>query len=286
MLTVLVALTGCQDYSLVGRETDDTDTDTDIGPIDTDDTDVPTPPPTPLADAPVAVCSVSPGVVTPPNDAATFDGSGSYDPNGLSITTYTWTLSERPQGSSASMPNGGAVRSGFLADLAGLYVGRLVVTNEAGVDSLACEAELEAVPSQDLWVEMYWSLTNDDMDLHMLAPGGTPRTATDCYFANCRGANGLEWGNPGNADNPRLDLDDIGGTGPENINIDEPSAAGGYTVFVHDYPGSNNANANAVTVNVYLSGALVWTSTRNISGEDSDTYFAQINWQQGTVTPL
>jgi len=55
---------------------------------------------------------------------------------------------------------------------------------------------------------------------------------------------------------------------------------------VHDYPGSVYSAANAVTVNVYLDGALQWTDTRMISGEDSHTYFASINVAEGEVESL
>jgi hypothetical protein len=279
--TLFLVLVACNDYSLVEREDD---TDTDVAPIDTDNPPPPTPPgPT---DAPVAECSVAPNPVTPPFEAATFDGSGSYDPNGLQITAYNWELSEKPAGSAATMPAGGATRGNFVPDLAGMYVGRLTVVNEAGVTSAACEAELEAIPAQNLWVEMYWDQAGDDMDLHLLAPGGAPRSPLDCYYGNCIGGGALDWGVIGvESDDPRLDLDDVPGMGPENINIDQPAGGGGYTVMVHDF-GTGDPQSTNVTVNVYLNGALVWTDTRLILGDNTETNFAQIDWTTGTVTTL
>ena len=53
---------------------------------------------------------------------------------------------------------------------------------------------------------------------------------------NCTAASGslLDWDQLGYlGDNPRLNLDDTDGYGPENINIDEPIAGQSYTVGVH-----------------------------------------------------
>ncbi len=123
------------------------------------------------------------------------------------------------------------------------------------------------------------------MDLHLLAPGGEPRSDLDCHYQNCLGGS-LDWGVIGNRDDdPKLDLDDIPGVGPENINIKTP-APGTYTVFVHDYPYTTYEPSNAVTVKVHIGGALVFTDTRSVSGEDSDTYFCEISWPAGTVSPL
>lgn len=281
--SLLFTIFACNDYSLVEKPED-----TDADATDTDLTPTPPGPPTPPvpANAPSATCSVAPNPVTPPFEAATFTGTGT-DPGGLALT-YDWQLTEKPVGSAATMPGGGATRSGFVPDLAGTYVGQLIVTNTAGVASAPCEAELEAIPAQDLWVEMYWDQAGDDMDLHLLAPGGAPRTNLDCYFVNCDGGAVLDWGTPNfDPDNPRLDLDDVPGVGPENINIDAPAGGGGYTVMVHDYPGGiTDPQSTSVTVNIYLNGVLEWSDTRTITGEDTDTYFAVIDWQSGTVSPL
>ena len=86
-------------------------------------------------------------------------------------------------------------------------------------------------------------------------------------------------------DDPSLDLDDIPGTGPENINIEEPES-GIYTVIVHDYPMSVWMPGNQVTVNIYLDGALVWADSKMISGEDRDVYYAEIDTNLGGVYPL
>ena len=124
----------------------------------------------PSGEKPVAVCEVSPNPVKPPAESAAWDGSGSYDPSGSGIDSYRWVLSSAPSGSSVSMPGGSsAVRGGFTPDLAGNYVGQLVVTNN-GVSSDPCEVTLESIPSEDLWVEMYWTESGDDMDLHLSPP--------------------------------------------------------------------------------------------------------------------
>ena len=286
-LTLLSLLAACSsDYDVKAQSENEPGS---LPIIDSGDPDIELPPPgepEPPADAPTAVCSVDPEVVRPITEAATWLGSDSTDPADL-VLTYDWKLIERPVGSTANMPTGGADRTGFIADLAGEYVAELTVTNSAGVTSTPCEAILTAEPVEALWVEMFWESSGDDMDLHLLAPGGTLETDTDCYFGNCTidsWTGGLDWGIVGDSsDDPSLDLDDISETGPENINIDLPEDDV-YTVIVHDYPGSVFTAGNPVTVNIYLDGSLQWTDTRVISGEDSYTTFAIIDASNGTVT--
>ncbi|MDP6933452.1 MAG: hypothetical protein QGG40_11080 [Myxococcota bacterium] len=287
--TIAFGLVGCSDYDLKMVEDDpaaplDTAVEEDSAePVDTGEPPEPEDP-----DAPIAVCEVSPNPVAPPFESAAWVGVDSYDPNDEAITDYEWTLLTIPSGSTATMPSGGANRTGFVPDLAGDYVGQLVVTNESGVQSDPCEATLESIPAEDLWVEMYWETDGDDMDLHLLAPGGSIESNSDCYFMNCvdYGWGTLDWGTSGDStDDPTLDLDDITGTGPENINIESPEEDV-YTVVVHDYPGSSYTPDNDVTINVYLNGSMVWTDTRAISGEDTYTVFAEIDWGAGTVTSM
>ena len=241
---------------------------------------------------PTAICSVSPNPVNPPFEASTFDGSGSVDSEGGALTYY-WQLVDIPEGSAitgfTSSEASSPVISNFIPDVAGEYLAQLTVTNEAGLTD-TCDALLEAVPAQNLWVELYWTNASDDMDLHLIAPGSDWSSSLtsdqDCYYGNCV-YSGLDWGQYGYAgDDPSLDLDDIPGTGPENINVYDPQTAGNYTVVVHDYPGSVYEPANDITVNIYLDGGLVWSVTRSISGEDSYVPIAQINWASKTVSPM
>ena len=234
---------------------------------------------------PIAICEANPQNVQPNGGSATWYGSDSYDEEGFAIMGYEWTLISQPGGSTAFMPAGGANRADFMPDLAGEYIAELVVTNEFGIQSEPCTTSLQAVPGQDLWVQMYWSDSGDDMDLHFLKPGGVLETDGDCYYANCK-INGPDWGQLGiSGDNPRLDLDDIAGFGPENINLTDPET-GTFTVIVHDYPGSTYELGNEVTVVIYIGGSEVWSDTRTITGEDAYTEFAEITWPSGIVNSL
>ena len=292
-LAPLVLSLACSEYSL--EEKIDNNLGADSGLLEdgtdgeggTSDTSAPEEPRD--ENAPFAVCSVSPTTVTPPFQAATFDGSASYDPSGAPLASYEWELTFKPNGSSATLPFTSANQiPGFYADLAGSYTAQLTVTNQMGIlDS--CLVTLESLPTQDLWVEMFWDQI-DDMDLHLLAPGGTyDDWSTDCYFSNCVNG-GPDWGVLGDSsDDPSLDLDDIDGYGPENINIYNPQANGSYTVLVHDYTGSaptDTYGPNNVTVNVYLNGTMAWTDTRVISDDGTVTPFCEINWATQSVTPL
>lgn len=238
----------------------------------------------PPLSAPVAVCSSDPSEVLAIHETADWIGNSSYDTDGGSIVDYRWTLLSSPAGATATMPGGGANRRNFAPDVAGEYVAELVVIDDDNLASDPCYATLNATAGDGLWIEMFWERSGDDMDLHLLAPGGSLADYfTDCYYANCTG--GLEWGVSGTSDNPYLDLDDIPGTGPENINVDSPSR-GTYTVYVHDYPGSVYNGTNNVTVNVYWGGRLIWTDTRNVNSEGYYAPFVAVAVPSGVATSL
>lgn len=247
--------------------------------IDTGDSDS-----SPPLSQPVAVCNALPAEVEAIHEAATWVGDSSYDSDGT-IVSYDWTLFSAPAGATATMPAGMANRRNFVPDVAGDYVGELIVTDNDGLVSEPCYATLTATAGEGLWVETFWTHSGDDMDLHLVSGTGALMSSQDCYYGNCT-AGFLDWGVRGDPlDDPALDLDDIPGTGPENINIADP-ANGTYTVYVHDYPGSVYSGRNDVTVNVYVGGILAWTDTRNINSEGCYEPFVEIDIPGGTATDL
>jgi hypothetical protein len=234
---------------------------------------------------PVAVCGVSPTQAAP-HDILTWTGGMSYDPNpGRTIQAWRWTVVSFPGGSTAVLADPGAPVTTTRTDVVGSYTAQLVVHNDLGQESAPCTATAEVSASNRLSIMLTWQHAGDDLDLHLLAPNGIPRTRTDCYFGNCTPPAVLDWGVTGYLpDNPHLDLDDIPGTGPELINLEQP-AAGVYTVLVHDYPGSVYSAANRVTVIVYIDGVVAATLEHDMLGEDTDWYACDIDWPSGTITP-
>ena len=257
---------------------------------------------------PQAICSVNPITTTPPFGIATFDGTASTDDG--TIVSYEWTLIAQPTGSAESLLTPTASTSDLVTDLAGTYTAELVVTDNDGLTG-SCQVSVEAIPDENLRVEMFWTESGDDMDLHLLPTGywdqhgcniynSSSLRSEVCYFSNCRassttGLNSVDWGvtrnsttNIGYDDDPYLDLDDISGVGPENINIEVPeNTTDEYVVVVHDYSGSGDPTiSNDVTVNVYLDGVLTDTQTMGISGEDTYQAFFSIDYASGVVTPM
>lgn len=150
--------------------------------------------------------------------------------------------------------------------------------------------ECDTSPSgPGLVIQLTWQEANDDLDLHLLAPNGTLESDTDCYYANCiiNGVVSLDWGQQGvSADDPVMTLDDIEGTGPEEIQLAEPQTNGEFTIVIHDYPSSVLTSANIATITVYSGDSVLWTGTKTISDENTYTDVATINWATQTVTPL
>jgi len=239
---------------------------------------------------PYAYCHADPPEVLAIWESSTFyaedtQGNQSGDPSySFNELTFNWEFLSMPQGSQAPMPAGTSSVRTVTPDMAGTYEAQLTVCNPLEICSDPCLTSFESTMDADLWVEMYWTYSGDDMDLHLLAPGGTfGDTQTDCHWRNMTPS----WGANGEADDPSLDLDDISGTGPENINIDFPQD-GTYTVVVHDYPGSSYLDPNPTTVRVYIDGTVACEDTRDISDEDSENYFFEVTYTNGNgvCTPL
>jgi hypothetical protein len=209
--------------------------------------------------APDAICP--PVIETTPLTTVQLEGDGRGD---RAVVGYRWEVVRQPDGSAARGPSPADARiAEFTPDVAGEYVLRLTVTDEAG-ETGTCQTRVLALSSQGLRVEIFWNGPPDrscntwtgpppcddtDVDVHLLRPGNEFwfDADGDCHWWNCTG--GLSWGSPGSEDDPRLDIDVVDGFGPENINVDAPFA-GTYRVGVDFWDGHSGDTAD-VTVNIY-----------------------------------
>ena len=114
-------------------------------------------------------------------------------------------------------------------------------------------AEPPPLEDVELHIRLTWDTDLTDVDLHLLAPNGQMWTCEgDCYFSNGQ----PNWGDP-NAfvDDPFLDLDDVDGHGPENINLEAP-VPGTYRVLVH-YWSDHGGDDPRATLEVLNFGQVV-----------------------------
>lgn len=138
-----------------------------------------------------------------------------------------------------------------------------------------------------LHVELEWDTDNCDVDLHLLAPGGTFFDCDlDCHFGNPS----PDWGTQGDViDDPFLDYDDIDGYGPENTNINEPQP-GTYKILLHyyndKYEGIGGGPTYAI-VRVYSYGQLLdQFGPQNLDHTNRNWDVCLVDWPSANITPL
>lgn len=218
------------------------------------------------ASGPVASCPAE--LVTAPLRAVSVRGGAQSD---RGLASVTWTVERAPATSARPQPRPtDRALTSYTPDVAGEYALRLRVVDSAGAAD-ECTTLVRAVPQEGLRVELAWdppgrscpreggaACDRSDVDLHLQRdPGAGTRWRSDdeCYYFNCNAAAGrsLAWGAPGPQDDPRLDIDDVDGHGPENINVDRPSARA-YRVAVHHFD-AHGAGPQAATVLVYCGDA-------------------------------
>lgn len=259
--------------------------------------------PIPVARARVAA-SASPWgnqVDTIPLATIEFDSSQSSDPDNLNspnaISGYEWTIIDRPQDSTARfVPNRNVASPQLFLDLAGRYVIELRVFDAQNTPS--CETAMVtilATPNEDIHVQLVWDTPGDpdqtdsglnrgtDVDLHFLHPRGSWNNSPwDCYWLNVE----PNWGSLGSSgDDPSLDIDDTDGSGPENINLNNPEnttyRVGAYYFSDHGYGPSY------ATIRIYLRATLVF-EYRDKYLERTGKFWdvASIEWPAASVNQI
>ena len=217
---------------------------------------------------------------------------GSYeDADGDAMVRAEWMVLDLPVGSTAVATPASGLSTRIFADVQGIFVMELEVEDAHGGIG-RCTTRVETTGTDELRVEMTWNIgaTDDgsDVDMHLLRSpdsqwfdGGS--NGQDCYWSNCRvcdvfadadqsqedacreqlaafneqgdGPPGrVTWFAPLDANDPRLDLDDVEGSGPENINVRTPRD-GTYRLGVH-YWDADGFGDSTVTVRIYCGGRL------------------------------
>ncbi len=185
--------------------------------------------------------------------------------------TYAWELTETPPGAAnAAIASPHTATPTFTPVATGSYEVRLTVTDAQGHASTTT-LRFAAVVKEDLVVQASWNgrmnaFANVDLDVHLVRPGselfsffkegGSGKTSGDIngYADRVRRNNpaqgyAFDWGDPGTADDPRLNLDEEGG-GPllENLSLNYPEhdpacaeADCTYRVYVHYFADKRQA---------------------------------------------
>ncbi len=194
-----------------------------------------------------------------PLDNIAFDGSESYDPDDPDVeVSYEWTLIEEPLGSTATIYNANTVSPTLDVNIAGRFVVELMVYDEFGI--AACDPAqvvIQVEPESAIHVELTWDVptaadgVGTDLDLHYLHPNGQWSAEPYGVFWNNSNPN---W-NDGSS--VSLDIDDLTGAEPENINHDNPDPNYDYHTGVYYFGDSANFGPTDARIRIYFHDSLV-----------------------------
>lgn len=212
-------------------------------------------------------------VTAPPLQLYVLDGPAVLGTTG---TGWNWTLRAPPNSGVRGVAAPTSARTTFTPDVSGDYLVSVTFTDDKG-NTQGC-SWIVHVRGKGLRVEMRWDTFGSvDVDLHLHRAGSTANwcnNADTCYYSNCAGAfNSVNWGYPassgldcpggtGTCNNPRLDLDNISGFSPENINLDNPRDGDTFRVMSHMYGGSATTHP---VITIYCGGLV-----RAVFGEAPD----------------
>ncbi|GEM_PF-6933572 len=160
--------------------------------------------------------------------------------------------------------------------------------------SVRAISETPPIADQDIHIKVEWNSDDTDVDTHVLLLPGNQAPGVqglwcdnDCYFQHPE----RDWGVPGDwQDDPFLDLDDVDGFGPENVNIAKGINGKKYRVVLHYYDDSHEESGSSssdVTVSLYHRGMLqqTWGPLHLERTSDTRDVF-EIAWPSRTITTL
>lgn len=240
---------------------------------------------------------VGPDQIVEPWSRAVLDGSASRDqdvPPDAPLS-YRWEMIARPGGSRAELERARTAQPTFWVDVAGRYEIQLVVTDALGLESQApAVTVVEARPKNAIRIELLWDHPDADLDLHVIRSGGAfCDCATDVHYRDCGRTPNWFPSTPGA--NPRLDVDDRAGFGPENVNFDGDGPErfvpdGNYRIAVHYF--SSNAGVSSwpttttrATVRLYVYGLLAAEASQSLTADGELWVAGALAWPEGTFTP-
>ncbi len=241
----------------------------------------------------VAQCAVGSG---PPSDrldvvvldTLTCTAGASTDPDGT-IVEYRWEVVARPDDSRAEFASPDREDSELFVDVMGEYALELTVVDDGGcVSPAAAVVTVGAWYDEDIAIQLTWHTPADDdetdtdgsdMDLHFLHPAGSwTESQWDCHFRSIS----PNWGSPSASDDdPSMDIDDVDGAGPENINLNNPENGVTYRVGVH-YWNDHGWGPSIATVKIFGQGRLIYEDSANLTnGQFWDV--AALKWPSAEI---
>lgn len=220
----------------------------------------------------------------------------SNDPDGT-VERYEWTILKRPPGSTQPLrPGPNDPNPTLKLDLAGTYKLELVVYDDNGLASCDERAivTIEAIPGEDIFVQLVWDTPGDpdptdktgtDLDLHYVRPTDSPTPnwnspTNDVFWANKT----ADWGVEGESEGePSFNIDDTNGSGPEDVQHDDPHPDKNYKVGVHYY-ADRGLGPSFATVRIYLEQELKREFEDKFLPEaHTFWYVGEISWQNRVV---